>query len=154
MPDDLESFVPHCSKCGYNLTGLSEFRCPECGTAFDLETKRKSAPSTERILTELLFLPLLFSLPSFCCGLIILLETTPGFFPLVVGVVLILLAYNGDRIRDKVSDHADPVRHRFFSFVARSNLITLVFLQLMPLFLFWGVIITLLIMYPPRLFPF
>lgn len=25
----------HCSKCGYNLTGLSRPRCPECGTGLD-----------------------------------------------------------------------------------------------------------------------
>ena len=32
-------FVPkfprgHCRRCGYNLTGLTEARCPECGTGF------------------------------------------------------------------------------------------------------------------------
>ncbi len=32
-------FVPkfpsgHCQRCGYNLTGLTEARCPECGQAF------------------------------------------------------------------------------------------------------------------------
>lgn len=26
---------PCCPKCGYNLFGLPEFRCPECGTPFD-----------------------------------------------------------------------------------------------------------------------
>ncbi len=26
----------HCLTCGYNLTGLTEPRCPECGTAFTL----------------------------------------------------------------------------------------------------------------------
>jgi hypothetical protein len=25
---------PVCTKCGYNLTGLTESRCPECGTGF------------------------------------------------------------------------------------------------------------------------
>ena len=25
-----------CWKCGYNLTGLTEPRCPECGTAFNV----------------------------------------------------------------------------------------------------------------------
>jgi len=26
-----------CPTCGYNLTGLSEARCPECGTRFTLD---------------------------------------------------------------------------------------------------------------------
>ena len=35
-------FVPkfprgHCRRCGYNLTGLTEARCPECGTGFDTD---------------------------------------------------------------------------------------------------------------------
>ena len=29
-----------CVKCGYNLTGLTSPRCPECGTGFDLEPER------------------------------------------------------------------------------------------------------------------
>ena len=28
----------HCAVCGYNLRGLPEPRCPECGTAFNAET--------------------------------------------------------------------------------------------------------------------
>lgn len=32
----LEQLSPHnCRKCGYNLFGLSEKRCPECGTSFE-----------------------------------------------------------------------------------------------------------------------
>ncbi len=26
--------TPRCTKCGYNLTGLTEDRCPECGESF------------------------------------------------------------------------------------------------------------------------
>jgi hypothetical protein len=29
------SLEGHCTHCGYNLKGLTEHRCPECGTAFD-----------------------------------------------------------------------------------------------------------------------
>lgn len=29
--------IPRCRKCGYNLTGLTEARCPECFTPFDPE---------------------------------------------------------------------------------------------------------------------
>jgi hypothetical protein len=28
---------PICPRCGYNLTGLSRCRCPECGDEFQLE---------------------------------------------------------------------------------------------------------------------
>jgi uncharacterized paraquat-inducible protein A len=31
----IERGIPVCLRCGYNLTGLSEPRCPECGTSFD-----------------------------------------------------------------------------------------------------------------------
>lgn len=31
-----------CSKCGYDLTGLRENRCPECGAAFDLAALAQS----------------------------------------------------------------------------------------------------------------
>jgi predicted RNA-binding Zn-ribbon protein involved in translation (DUF1610 family) len=34
-PRDSADWWPNCSKCGYNLTGLMEPRCPECGTPFD-----------------------------------------------------------------------------------------------------------------------
>lgn len=43
-----------CADCGYDLTGLTEPRCPECGTIFDLQVS--SATSNEpgdRILPEL-----------------------------------------------------------------------------------------------------
>jgi hypothetical protein len=32
--------APHCAKCGYSLHGLSELRCPECGTSAISSNKR------------------------------------------------------------------------------------------------------------------
>ena len=32
-----------CSKCGYNLTGLTESRCPECGTRFEPMRRQNSS---------------------------------------------------------------------------------------------------------------
>ncbi len=33
----------HCQKCGYNLEGLTEPRCPECGTPFDERLLKNNA---------------------------------------------------------------------------------------------------------------
>ena len=32
-----------CDQCGYNLKGLTEPRCPECGTTFDQELLEQNA---------------------------------------------------------------------------------------------------------------
>ena len=29
-----------CVQCGYNLKGLTELRCPECGTAFEMDRSK------------------------------------------------------------------------------------------------------------------
>ena len=34
-----------CPTCGYNLTGLTEPRCPECGSQFTLDQLLASQPS-------------------------------------------------------------------------------------------------------------
>ncbi len=34
-----------CPTCGYNLTGLAEARCPECGTRFTLDELLASQPA-------------------------------------------------------------------------------------------------------------
>jgi hypothetical protein len=34
----------HCAKCGYNLRGLPEPRCPECGTPFDPRQHKNPEP--------------------------------------------------------------------------------------------------------------
>jgi hypothetical protein len=39
----LEKLPPMCPKCGYNLTGLPEPRCPECGGEFLWTELRKNA---------------------------------------------------------------------------------------------------------------
>ena len=37
-----------CENCGYNLKGLTEQRCPECGTTFDEKMLRKNEPCSSR----------------------------------------------------------------------------------------------------------
>lgn len=34
---------PRCPNCGYSMVGLTECRCPECGTTYRLETLWQSA---------------------------------------------------------------------------------------------------------------
>ncbi len=36
---------PVCTECNYNLTGLTEPRCPECGTVFTPKEKRDEPPA-------------------------------------------------------------------------------------------------------------
>ena len=40
------SFAISCPTCGYNLTGLSESRCPECGSKFTLDELAAAQPNT------------------------------------------------------------------------------------------------------------
>jgi len=39
----VEHGVEICIKCGYDLHGLTEPRCPECGTPFDEQLPKKNA---------------------------------------------------------------------------------------------------------------
>ncbi len=42
MSETLKATPGHCPGCGYNLHGLSELRCPECGRAFTFGEVRQS----------------------------------------------------------------------------------------------------------------
>src|SRR4029078_9994514 len=57
----------HCPSCGYNLTGLPEDRCPECGVEFNpLELREAISRRANRsafwtVVLKLPFLPIAFS---------------------------------------------------------------------------------------------
>lgn len=61
--DTQHSPAVRCPHCDYQLTGLTESRCPECGKAFDLsELRRRAAsppPKPMRIIVSLLVVPVL-----------------------------------------------------------------------------------------------
>ena len=42
----------HCPRCGYNLTGLTQPRCPECGVEFDWDDVRRAAIAKPSIAFE------------------------------------------------------------------------------------------------------
>ena len=53
----IDSGIPICLKCGYELRGQTEARCPECGTPFDAELivgtkKRSDGPSQDESAGE------------------------------------------------------------------------------------------------------
>jgi hypothetical protein len=42
-----KSALPKCSKCGYDLTGLTVARCPECGRPFEPALVHQNGPAKE-----------------------------------------------------------------------------------------------------------
>ena len=86
----------HCPKCGYDLKGLREDRCPECGTAFDrvhLEGMQRKYPGdfvisevvVGRVLLAIAFLMMLG-------GTILMFAGQPvGLRTLVTGCVLLFI---------------------------------------------------------------
>ena len=51
----------YCLECGYNLTGLTENRCPECGEDFNrdqLIKNQENSVSSRSVLLQLIFVPM------------------------------------------------------------------------------------------------
>lgn len=63
MSDPASSHL-YCPRCGYDLTGLAQERCPECGVAFDLQQLQAAAAAAPALtfggaVARLLWLPVI-----------------------------------------------------------------------------------------------
>ena len=101
---NLEELVPYCPKCGYNLTGLKEHRCPECGTAFDPNALLRGQLESPNI-RKLSVSSLIGSVFASICAVLVAIELggPPGLLVLVT-LLLLLLMYFGRRGKVAVSN--------------------------------------------------
>tara|TARA_R110002111_G_scaffold150307_3_gene217245 strand:+ start:425 stop:877 length:453 start_codon:yes stop_codon:yes gene_type:complete len=77
----------YCPNCGYNLTGLTENRCLECGEEFDLARLRKQWANCITVRELILHMIVV----SVCLALFAMLITVFVFpFGLVIAVVLLI----------------------------------------------------------------
>jgi len=111
---ELEDLVPYCPKCGYNLTGLKEHRCPECGAAFDpiaLLREQLNQPAAKKLSPSSLFASIFASV----CAVLAAIELggPPGLLILVT-LLLLLLMYFGRRGKNSVSNASRAGRSGMF----------------------------------------
>jgi len=85
----LAEFVPRCLDCRYELTGLEDGNCPECGLAFRMYALERRWISRQRARDEGLreALALRVMAPFWLAGLVVL-----GLFSEVFAVFVVLLA--------------------------------------------------------------
>jgi len=123
-----------CPECGYNLTGLPENRCPECGGEFDpqrLAQEIRDAPepiTLRRALLHLLWPPALFLV----AGLAGLISQEARAFVLAV-VVLLVVFYgfvNASMLAERVVASQAARAGKGFSLVRNWGFIMLCFFGL------------------------
>ena len=81
----------YCPKCGYNLTALTENRCPECGGVFyprQLRALQRAGVSTRSVVLQLIFVPAGFALLSTLCLFGVAIGTGGGAMLIFVGLML------------------------------------------------------------------
>lgn len=106
----LDDLTAICPKCGYNLTGLKEHRCPECGEPFDpiaLLREQLERPTIRKLSTS----SLVGSIFASVCAVLVAIELggPPGLLVLVT-LFLLWLMYVGRRGEVPVSNASQAGR--------------------------------------------
>ena len=90
MATDEEVFCP---QCGYNLFGIPERRCPECGFGFDREAVQSLAQEYVGTRWTVYRRVIIFSITTVCLMLLPLLNTSLSFLWWPVLLIAIALAF-------------------------------------------------------------
>jgi hypothetical protein len=86
-----------CLHCDYNLTGLSERRCPECGTAFEPQAVKSFAAKALKpigfwtAVFHLLWPPVVFSILVFLFAI----SDLEWLFSVIIGLTAVYTLVNG-----------------------------------------------------------
>lgn len=103
----------YCFSCGYDLEGLPERRCPECGTAFDpqamLAEIERARPDRLEVIAQLLAIPFsaaMFGMGGWLGAAIIVLLLLPG-----AAIISVVLARQIVRSRAFRQGRSPALRH-------------------------------------------
>lgn len=85
----------HCPCCGYDLTGLTESRCPECGTGFDRDVLRRCRQTDVQSMSQRGFYLRLIYFPAWYSLLILIgmSRDSLAFMMLALAVAIAVLIF-------------------------------------------------------------